>query len=312
MSHQVRPTLRFGLLSLLLALAFSLLALPAAAQTITVHRGTIVVNDLYLGNDLRVSVSGALPFTSYTLGLYDETKNLVVARNVLSNGQGEIGTTVLWSRSGVVGCDPNAVPDPLNYRFRTFEDVEALHGRTFTIALLTQNLALVTSRTVALTAYTGYPRFYYSDGAACPRFNLHNANQIYLAAIHLPIGAQQAYTHWASSVPLGPTPWTDIRPNYPNGMPILVPGTSAYLVTLAFANVQGDLGCFYGTVVSGASPTGGLTGGGLLQGASKKGSRTGGTGFPSSFKTFAGSGPGGDPNTDPAFNCPPCVENNIP
>lgn len=302
-------------LTLIGLLAFFLPSSSSAVVSLNVHNGGDIVNQHVLGNNLWVSVGGAQADTDYRLALYDGG-TLVASRNIKTNAQGELDASLLWPRSGVVGCDFNLNPpaNPALYRFETFEDAEALHGETFVLALENwPNLATVTQKNLPMVADTAVPRFYYSDQFGCPIFSGVAQPSVYISAIHLP-AAGGSYTHWATAAPIGPlSPWppTDIRPNYPTGLPLNpVGGVLAPVVAFTWANggIVPTLGCVHGTVVTSRRTT--STSGGYST-KTRPSTKTGNTGTPASPNTFL-MHPVIDPTMADPFNCPPCVDNMYP
>lgn len=316
---QHRATALLRLLTLAMLMAILTPATPAMAQVIKVVRAGAEVGDLYLGNNLNVEVKAAQANTDYELRLVDELDNVISTKFSSSDAQGFIPLMVLWARSGVVGCDSGATPDPLLYQFQTFELAETLAGRTFRISLRILGGAEIASYSLPLVT-SPKPRFYYSDGAACPRFSFDEEDPIWISGIHLPLGWETFYKHWATASPVdpnGPWPPADIRPEYPYGLNLYSSSTTAQLVELAFLSAPNE-GCNYGTVEEIANPIGSFSGNGKatarlrpgqLFGSGRGGPTRGGTTLPSpnKFDMHPFGWPGG-PNTDPNFNCPPCIE----
>lgn len=300
----------------LLGLLFSM-APAAQAQILAVHRQGSTVSDHVLGNNLWVSVSRARPNRFYQLALKDEMGTVVHSASVTTDASGVLPPYLLWHRSGVLGCDPNASIDPIQYRFRLFEDAETLAGRTFSIQLsdpLTTG-GPVATKSLPLVASPA-PRFYYSDGSGCPRFVFIGTEPIWVSAIHLPSGTPTTYIHWANTSPIDPVNPVDMRPLYPNGLSLTSPGTSPMMTEESQiptpGNIDFDGQCIYGTI---HPPLLGSSGGNETRFRTSSGFKSPGT-----TTTLTGTLPPldrmppvghwpTDPNVNPAFACPPCVEN---
>lgn len=232
------------------------LAAPGTAQSIFVHRQGATVNDHVLGTNLRVSVNGAQPQTPYLLSLRDETGLQIASLQTRADSSGAISPAVLWERSGVVGCDSNASPNPNLYRFTHFEDAEALAGRSFSIVLTTIQSppATVATRSLPLTASTD-PFFYFSDAAACPRFNFLNilTDPAFITGIRLPLGTATSTTLYVVQGLLASTtpPPVDLRRLYPSGQALNFSGamlTQTEPIGIGPEIAQDDLLCMQGAI----------------------------------------------------------------
>ncbi|MEO1087641.1 MAG: hypothetical protein AAFY88_25685, partial [Acidobacteriota bacterium] len=84
------------------------------------------------------------------------------------------------------GCDPGAVHDPLNYRFKMFEEAESvLGGRTFTVSLVDDDTgSVVEVLAIPLEVVTPFIGGYASDGAGCPRLEYQQGEPLHLTMEH--------------------------------------------------------------------------------------------------------------------------------
>lgn len=228
------------------------LAAQASAQSISVHRQGATVNDHLLGTSLWVSAVG-LPLKTYQLALQDETGNVVASSMVTMDASGAVPAQVLWPKSGVQGCDAGAVWDTSSYKFRLFEDAEALAGRTFVVHLLNPNTGIPAATiSLPLVANAG-PFFYFSDAAGCPRFAFPDTSTdpVFVAGIRLPLGSPTTYNlkvTVGALTALNPQP-VDIRPTYPNGQNLLLPGTQSTMVEPIVDLVDDEImTCFQGEI----------------------------------------------------------------
>lgn len=177
------------------ALALSILVLsladqPVAAQELILGGDVVGDADYQIGGNLDIAIFEADPETQYTILLVDEADELVTwVAGVTTNSEGNSGRYRLWTRSGVVGCDPGAVHDPANYLFESFAEAESiLDGRTFRAVLvddldsglLSAHAEIEVTMNVPFAVVSGYP----SDGAGCLR-TVFRAIPVHLAISHL-------------------------------------------------------------------------------------------------------------------------------
>lgn len=221
-----RPLTHAALLAVLLATG------TAAGQTLSFHHQGAATTDLTVGDTLAVSLHGAAALTVHQIVLSDETGAEVAAATAFTDSLGDSAAVPLWSYSGVVGCDEDADPDPDAYRFSTYPAAEtALGGRTFLVEARTpgQTGLPVATRSLALVARAGQTRFYHADATGCPRYRLRPEEDVYLAAIHLPLGSPTTYFIDGIGVP------TDrLLPTVTASDTITTSGTSTTLVELVY------------------------------------------------------------------------------
>jgi hypothetical protein len=206
--------------SLLLTLAilslYAFLPAPALAATPTlVLDGDWNAGKLRIGGHLDIGVTDGEPLRLYTLLLIDEGEHAVTSPvDVMTDAAGTAGRQRLWTLTGVVGCDPEAVHDPASYQFESFSEAEsALDGRTFRV-LLVDSAASPPEKAhagagVPMEVVTPPVKAYPSDGAGCLRTRLKPGEPVYLAISHQSAVAQdyrifvvQPQALWKSGDPL--------------------------------------------------------------------------------------------------------------
>lgn len=206
----------------LLALA----ALPAcAAPKLTAFGALGGIHKLRLGDDLRVGIHGAAPGTVYQLRLVDGTNQLIASKTLTTDTSGAVAPTLLWQHTGVVGCDPGAQPNPSAWLFERFEDAEERSGETLAL-VLTKATSGGTAARLRLPVFAdpATPRFYLSDGAACPRFEHEEGAARWVSGVHLEPFAGQERRLWILDADLGAgQPLRDLRPGYVAGQAFVVP-----------------------------------------------------------------------------------------
>ena len=184
-SPQKRPFAKAPRSSRALALAFLALAstivVPLAAQPpTTVDLSEEAVVELPIGSPLLIEWGDAIPEEATTVTLLDDVGTVVTSLTPTADGNGLIPPTLLWGRTGVVGCDEGAQPQPSLYRFERFEEAsDALQGRLFKIEAHDSEHNFLAEVSVALVPP---PTFYYfSDGSACPRSHYQPSETLYLS-----------------------------------------------------------------------------------------------------------------------------------
>ncbi|NJL29282.1 MAG: hypothetical protein HC897_16060 [Thermoanaerobaculia bacterium] len=172
-----------------------------------------------IGDDLWVGLQGAAPGRVYSLELRDESGWVVASVQVDTDRFGSVLPTLLWSHSGVVGCDPGANPDPSSYRFDDFDQAEAfLGGRVFSLFALDSTRSDVAKMSLPLDVRTT-PMIYVGDASGCPRWTFAIGDDVH-ALVKTSPQAQSAriwivplQADWMVGDPL-----VDLRPDYPEGL----------------------------------------------------------------------------------------------
>ncbi len=168
-----------------------LLAAPGvfAVDLLLIHDGE-EEGKMTIGSDLDVNLSGG-PQGIYTVRLVDEADEIVASTVLhLSQGQGSSVTRRLWTRTGVVGCDPGAVHDPDEYQFESFEEAETLlDERTFRVEVYQGILfpaaqSPVIEEEIAFEAPQLSVRAFPSDMTGCFRTTFDEGENLYLSIQH--------------------------------------------------------------------------------------------------------------------------------
>lgn len=240
---------------LALVLASVLTGAPSrAAGTATlvqVGDGERPVAEHVAGDDLHVALDGAAPGTTYRLTLVDETET-VIAEEIATADETGRAASLLWFRSGVVGCDPTSQPDPALYRFRDFDQAEAVLAgeRRFEVRVVEAATgAIVEERSLPVKVDTSKPRFFFADGSGCPRSTFVEGEALYLGARGLAGDGQDAVVFLVdgSFVPALGESLRDVRPEYSAAAQTISidPGQTSFTELLWVAPEPGD----YGAVV---------------------------------------------------------------
>ncbi len=148
--------------------------------------------DLHVGGNLDVKVSNGEPLRFYTVLLVDEGDDTVAAlADLQTDAAGTIGRHRLWTRTGVVGCDPGVVHDPLSYLFESYSEAgSVLDGRAFRVLLIDSARGVkLASVDLPMVVATPFLSAYPSDGAGCLRTVLE-AEPLHLAISHQAAGDQ--------------------------------------------------------------------------------------------------------------------------
>lgn len=240
-SFHISPRNLLILFFVLLALA----AVPAAqAQPFLMLDGDLTAGELEVGGHLDAAVVDGVPLAHYSVLLLDESDQVVAsALDLQADNAGWIDYTRLWTRTGVVGCDPGVVHDPLNYQFKSFKEADSLlGGRTFTVQLIegVDRSRVLDAEPLDLRAITDFIEGYPSDGAGCLRTRMFMAEPLHLSIAHqgggfLPL---QIYLVDATALPGPGETIVDVR-----GVPqaINVPaGADPWVELMWLAPVAGD------------------------------------------------------------------------
>ena len=200
-------------------IATLLLAAPTvlAVDLMLIHDGD-EESVMGIGGDLDVHLSNGAP-GAYTVRLVDES-NQIVASTIVQLYQEEASRR-LWTRTGVVGCDPGAVHDPDAYRFESFSEAEdLLEDRTFYVEVY-QGILFPAAQSPIEEMELSFAvpdlgvRAFPADSSGCFRTVLLEGEDLYLSMEHNQSGPQlfrnfvvQARYVWTLGTPL-----IDVRPN---------------------------------------------------------------------------------------------------
>ena len=201
MSHLMNKS-NAGRIGLLIAFSFLIVffsPLAAEAKPALTLSGDISSGELEVGGHLDAAFSGVTPFDHYSILLVDESEKVIAK---LSNQQAGIGGSItarrLWTRTGVVGCDPGVVHDPLNYQYISFNEADSiLHGRAFEVRLIegSDTTRILAREDVKLRAIVDFIEGYPSDGAGCLRTRMHVSEPLHLSIAHQGAGLLPLQIH---------------------------------------------------------------------------------------------------------------------
>ena len=171
------------------AAAVALLLLGVAAQVQAqpvplLGNGSLPASQLIVGDDLWVGLKGGDAGALYDFRLSGADGALISGAYATADAAGTVASTLVWKRSGVVGCDCGAGADPDDFRFQTYEQAEAaLSGKTLVLQVLSASgvqLARVAVPAVAMRRELSY----FSDAAGCPRQIFKAGEAIHLSFLH--------------------------------------------------------------------------------------------------------------------------------
>ena len=219
---EARPTVLHGLIfaiNTILVLAGAPTAAAAAEPELMLSGDFTDSAELYIGSNLDVQVSNGEPLRRYTVLLVDENDEPVVT--LADIGTGNTGATArhrLWTRTGVEGCDPEAVHDPSNYQFISFSEAESeLDGLKFRVLLVESPDSgpekAIAEHELPLTTASPFVSGYPSDAAGCLRTEFKFNEKVYLAIRHS-AGAPQDFRIFVvapQSVWMTNDPLVDVR-----------------------------------------------------------------------------------------------------
>ena len=211
---RTRPALYRSLFAILLLCACQL----AAAQELHLD-GDFTDGGLRVGSNLDVAVTGAAPLRRYTVLLVDEAEDKVATLvDLVADDSGTIGRHRLWTRTGVVGCDPGVVHAPSSYLFQSFAEAESvLDGRTFRVLLVegmgSPAATVLAEADLPMAAVTPFVSAWPSDGAGCLRTVLE-AEPLHLAIRHRSVADEtfRIFVVAPQAVWLPGDPLVDVRP----------------------------------------------------------------------------------------------------
>ena len=171
-------------LVLLAAFSLALGGNPASAAVLHLTAPAAgEVAELEIGDDLRIEASGLGARRAVDILLLDDGGAELRRLEARTGADGSLPSTLLWFRTGVVGCDRIRFPDEiLPLEFATFQGAEAaLLGRTFSVLLKPP----AGRQVISAKRFTFVPRrsarFFFADGEGCPRYRFETEEDIYLA-----------------------------------------------------------------------------------------------------------------------------------
>lgn len=177
------------------ATARPLATVETSAPTLKLSNGEVRSTRHVAGDDLYVEVLSALPSKPVELRLVDGFSGglganppqdmgfEVASFNVTTDTVGHLDPTLLWFRSGVVGCDDHSRVDPLELRFESFDQAElflpAARLQVLLLDIAGDVLALVG---VPVDIPHHQTRYFFSNSQGCPRSVFDEDENIYLSA----------------------------------------------------------------------------------------------------------------------------------
>lgn len=180
------------LVTLATLLVLSCLPVPALAATPELVLGGDVnaSGELTVGGHLYVALTSGERLRRYAVVLVDENDVAVSpAIELVTDAAGNAGRQRLWTRTGVVGCDPGAVHDPASYQFKSFSEAEAeLDGRSFRVLLLdgagSPPAEAHAEAEVQMIVVKPPVKAYPSDDQGCLRTEFKLGESVYMAISH--------------------------------------------------------------------------------------------------------------------------------
>lgn len=212
-----------------------------------------------IGDSVVGHLSGVAADQAFELVLEDEGHRMIATAEVISNADGRIPATDLWSRTGVVGCDSlhgfgDVLPDPDAYRFAHYVEAEQiLGGRTFRLRLLKAGTDVeIAGKELQLTVGKA-ARFFFSDGTGCPRDTLADDEDVYLTALHLPEQLSSVYVFLVAAQAswMEDDPLADVRTEYQSTPQLIELGEDDTLTELLWPAAATENGRFDGFIRNG-------------------------------------------------------------
>lgn len=176
-----------GLTALMLCAASSSAQVPVLSSSggpqLTLSDGESTISKLPVGDDLYVSVSETAPFTVMKIFLLDGKDNTVASLSKTSDAEGTVDSSLLWSRTGVVGCDSSSDINVLEFRFRDFEQADTLlRHRDFRVVVVQPDDSVLAEERTTVVENVG-PKYFFSDQAGCPRKVYEHDEDVYFSAL---------------------------------------------------------------------------------------------------------------------------------
>ncbi len=226
---------RFGsgpvLMLVLMALAMSA---PAVALEVTPTDENVT---LEIGDSLFVTRDGLSPDRLYRAVVTDEAGFAVADMEIKPDVPDPV---LLWSATGVVGCDPQAEPSPAEYRFARMEEAEdALKSRTFDLTLLDDATQTSIARISLRLAARETDLFFFTDEDGCPRYRYGQEEPVFISGLRVVQSSVWMFLLEAGDVPpqVG-DPLDDVR-----GVPTKIQPSSSYFTELVTGSLI--LGAIY-------------------------------------------------------------------
>ena len=155
-------------------------AAGAEAATVSIdleNLGKIGEVAVPIGAELEVIWPDAPKNTALTISVRDEEGFLVAERTILVGEDPWTEPQLLWSMTGVWGCDELAALEEANYRFIDFDAAfNALIGRLFNV-----NVEGYTGSRRIRFVEPLEPIYYFSDVYGCPRGDFAYTEEMYLS-----------------------------------------------------------------------------------------------------------------------------------
>ena len=225
------------LMLVLMALAVSA---PAAALEVSLTDKNVT---LEIGDSLFVTRDGLSPDRLYRAVVTDEAGFAIVDMTFKPDVPDPV---LVWSVTGVVGCDADAEPSPAEYRFERMEEAEdTLKSRTFGLTLLDEATQATIAKTSLLLTARDNDLFYFSDQDGCPRYRYGGEEPVFLSGSRVVHSSMWMFLLEAGEEPLQVgDPLVDVR-----GVPSKIQPASSYFTELVTSNLT--LGAIYvGAILS--------------------------------------------------------------
>ena len=205
----------------------------ADPATILISNGEQAINTLTIGDDLYVGLDNVTPNQFYDIYLRDEGNVTVAVTTVRADPTGFADPVLLWLRSGVRGCGPDAITDFI-HRFPRFEDAETvMDGRSFSIEAVDSDLGIPQASTLLPMVDANKMRLYFANCNQCPIYERIENQALYVGAANLEPEVEELRvfvvdgSNWSTTL-------TDVRPAYGPSQVIPVGNSGAPLHALVW------------------------------------------------------------------------------
>lgn len=205
---QKNPAIHLRILAAAVLIAAAGAKGAEATPAIELSNGRQPISSLFVGGHLAAGITGGEPEEEYRFELRNADNVLIAAAETEANLAGNVPAVLLWTHTGVVGCNLGAVVDPTLYRFASFGDAEdALAGTSLQLLALDSADLVVATRTVSVVAAPQEVP-YFSDAAGCFRSHYPSDEDVYVSFFH-PARAVASRAIYLVSQPAGPIPIGD-------------------------------------------------------------------------------------------------------
>lgn len=156
----------------------------SAEPRLLLSSGAGPITELVVGDDLVMAIEAAEPGQNLELRLLAPDLSIITSAQVKADGRGQVAPTLLWARSGVVGCLPEYRAEVGRFRFFDYDSAEAhLAGLTVEARVYGEAQTLLGRQPLRLVRDEG-ERAFFSDPNGCPQWDFADDEDVYLTLRH--------------------------------------------------------------------------------------------------------------------------------